>query len=71
MYLYVFKLFQLTIDVSDVNDNPPRFEVPDYQAHGIPEDVPIGTSILTGNFYHYFIPCMNAVTLSFIKIIIY
>lgn len=31
-----------------MNDNPPRFEVPDYQAHGIPEDVPIGTSILQG-----------------------
>lgn len=36
----------LTIAVSDVNDNPPRFEVPDYQAHGIAEDVDIGTSIL-------------------------
>ncbi|KAG8184279.1 hypothetical protein JTE90_004606 [Oedothorax gibbosus] len=37
---------ELTIDVTDVNDNPPRFEVPDYQAYGVPEDVPIGTSIL-------------------------
>ncbi|XP_015922304.1 neural-cadherin-like isoform X1 [Parasteatoda tepidariorum] len=37
---------ELNIDVTDVNDNPPRFEVPDYQAYGVPEDVPIGTSIL-------------------------
>lgn len=29
-----------------VNDNAPRFELPDYQAHNIDEDIPIGTSIL-------------------------
>lgn len=37
---------ELTIKVTDVNDNPPRFELPDYQAHNVPEDVDIGTSIL-------------------------
>ncbi|GFY53896.1 neural-cadherin [Trichonephila inaurata madagascariensis] len=37
---------ELNIDVTDVNDNSPRFEVPDYQSYGVPEDVPIGTSIL-------------------------
>ena len=36
----------LVIKVTDVNDNAPRFELPDYQAHNIDEDVPIGTSIL-------------------------
>ncbi|XP_067136149.1 neural-cadherin-like [Centruroides vittatus] len=37
---------ELIITVTDVNDNPPRFELPDYQAHNVPEDVEIGTSIL-------------------------
>ncbi|XP_054165441.1 neural-cadherin-like isoform X3 [Oppia nitens] len=37
---------ELTIKVTDVNDNAPRFELPDYQAHNIDEDIPIGTSIL-------------------------
>ncbi|XP_067135660.1 neural-cadherin-like isoform X2 [Centruroides vittatus] len=37
---------ELTIKVTDVNDNAPRFELPDYQAHNVDEDVPIGTSIL-------------------------
>ncbi|CAG0914580.1 unnamed protein product, partial [Notodromas monacha] len=37
---------ELTIRVTDVNDNAPKFELPDYQAHGIDEDLPIGTSIL-------------------------
>ena len=37
---------ELTIRVSDVNDNAPKFELPDYQAHNIDEDIPIGTSIL-------------------------
>ena len=37
---------ELTIKVNDVNDNAPRFELPDYQAHNIDEDVPIGTKIL-------------------------
>ncbi|UYV85015.1 hmr-1 [Cordylochernes scorpioides] len=37
---------ELTIKVTDVNDNPPRFDLPDYQAHNVPEDIPIGTSIL-------------------------
>ncbi len=36
----------LTIRVTDVNDNAPRFELPDYQAHNIDEDIAIGTSIL-------------------------
>ncbi|GIY05515.1 neural-cadherin [Caerostris extrusa] len=30
----------------DVNDNAPRFELPDYQAHNVDEDVAVGTSIL-------------------------
>ncbi len=29
-----------------MNDNAPKFELPDYQAHGVDEDVPVGTSIL-------------------------
>lgn len=37
----------LVIKIEDVNDNAPRFEIPDYQAHNIDEDVPIGTKILT------------------------
>ena len=37
---------ELTIRVTDVNDNVPKFELPDYQAHNIDEDLPIGTSIL-------------------------
>uniref|UniRef100_T1J876 Cadherin domain-containing protein n=1 Tax=Strigamia maritima TaxID=126957 RepID=T1J876_STRMM len=37
---------ELTIKVTDVNDNPPKFELPDYQAHNVDEDIPIGTSIL-------------------------
>jgi hypothetical protein len=36
----------LTIRVTDVNDNVPKFELPDYQAHNIDEDIPVGTSIL-------------------------
>ncbi|CAF4759505.1 unnamed protein product [Pieris macdunnoughi] len=36
----------LTIRVSDVNDNAPKFELPDYQAHNVDEDIPLGTSIL-------------------------
>jgi len=38
--------FQLTIRVSDVNDNAPKFELPDYQAHNVDEDIPLGTNIL-------------------------
>lgn len=38
--------FQLTIRVTDVNDNAPKFELPDYQAHNVDEDIPLGTSIL-------------------------
>ena len=38
--------FQLTIKVSDVNDNAPKFELPDYQAHNVDEDIKPGTSIL-------------------------
>ncbi|XP_066902324.1 neural-cadherin isoform X6 [Halyomorpha halys] len=36
----------LTIRVTDVNDNSPKFELPDYQAHNVDEDIPLGTSIL-------------------------
>lgn len=36
----------LTIKVTDCNDNAPKFELPDYQAHNVDEDVPLGTSIL-------------------------
>lgn len=32
--------------MTDVNDNPPKFDLPDYQAHNIDEDIPIGSSIL-------------------------
>jgi len=32
--------------VTDVNDNSPKFELPDYQAHNVDEDIPIDTSIL-------------------------
>nr|CAI5820143.1 unnamed protein product [Callosobruchus analis] len=35
-----------TIRVTDVNDNAPKFELPDYQAHNVDEDIPPGTSIL-------------------------
>ncbi|XP_025153789.1 neural-cadherin isoform X3 [Harpegnathos saltator] len=37
---------ELTIRVSDVNDNAPKFELPDYQAHNVDEDVSLGTNIL-------------------------
>ncbi|XP_023032142.1 neural-cadherin isoform X3 [Drosophila willistoni] len=37
---------ELTIRVTDVNDNAPKFELPDYQAHNVDEDIPLGTSIL-------------------------
>ncbi|XP_018570948.1 neural-cadherin [Anoplophora glabripennis] len=37
---------ELTIRVTDVNDNAPKFELPDYQAHNVDEDIPAGTSIL-------------------------
>nr|BAD91055.1 Af2-cadherin [Artemia franciscana] len=37
---------ELTIRVTDVNDNAPKFELPDYQSHNVEEDLPIGTSIL-------------------------
>lgn len=36
----------MTIRVTDVNDNAPKFELPDYQAHNVDEDIPLGTSIL-------------------------
>lgn len=36
----------MTIRVTDVNDNAPKFELPDYQAHNVDEDHPLGTSIL-------------------------
>jgi hypothetical protein len=37
---------ELTIKVTDVNDNAPRFELPDYQAHNVDEDLPVGTAVL-------------------------
>ncbi|XP_013133825.1 PREDICTED: neural-cadherin isoform X4 [Papilio polytes] len=37
---------ELTIRVTDVNDNAPKFELPDYQAHNVDEDIAKGTSIL-------------------------
>ena len=43
--------FQLTIKVSDVNDNAPKFELPDYQAHNVDEDIKPGTSILKVRTY--------------------
>lgn len=39
--------------MTDVNDNAPRFELPDYQAHNVDEDVAVGTSILQGNEWHF------------------
>lgn len=36
----------MTIRVTDVNDNAPKFELPDYQAHNVDEDISLGTSIL-------------------------
>lgn len=42
----VFCILQLTICVTDVNDNVPEFELTDYQTHDIDEDIPIGTSIV-------------------------
>lgn len=29
-----------------MNDNAPKFELPDYQSHNIDEDIPLGSSIL-------------------------
>lgn len=46
MFYNFLSLFQLTIRVTDVNDNAPKFELPDYQAHSVDEDIPLGTSIL-------------------------
>lgn len=43
---FIFNFPQLTIRVTDVNDNAPKFELPDYQAHNVDEDIPLGTSIL-------------------------
>lgn len=37
----------ITIGILDVNDNAPRFELPDYQVYNILEDVKIGTKITT------------------------
>ena len=48
----VFFVFQLTIKVSDVNDNAPKFELPDYQAHNVDEDIKPGTSILKVRTYN-------------------
>jgi len=45
-FYYMTFIPQLTIRVTDVNDNAPKFELPDYQAHNMDEDIPIGTSLL-------------------------
>ncbi|XP_037085943.1 neural-cadherin-like isoform X3 [Pollicipes pollicipes] len=37
---------ELTIKVMDVNDNAPKFELPDYQTHNVPEDIPVGSELL-------------------------
>lgn len=37
----------VTVTILDVNDNAPRFELPDYQVYNILEDVKIGTKITT------------------------
>lgn len=37
----------VNIGITDVNDNAPRFELPDYQVYNILEDVKIGTKITT------------------------
>ncbi|XP_033339371.1 neural-cadherin isoform X2 [Megalopta genalis] len=37
---------ELTIRVSDVNDNAPKFELPDYQAHNVDENLTLGTNIV-------------------------
>ena len=37
---------KVTVNILDVNDNVPKFEVADYQINKILEDIPIGTSIL-------------------------
>lgn len=38
---------EVTLSVVDVNDNAPRFDLPDYQVHNVLEDVKIGTKIHT------------------------
>lgn len=38
---------EVTISILDVNDNAPRFELPDYQVYNILEDIKIGTKITT------------------------
>jgi len=38
---------EVTIGILDVNDNAPRFELPDYQVYNVLEDVKIGTKITT------------------------
>ena len=30
----------------DVNDNSPKFELPDYQTHNVEEDIPIGSELI-------------------------
>ena len=58
-------MFQLTIKVTDVNDNPPKFDLPDYQAHNIDEDIPIGSSILRVNvLFAFFLLLVLSYTMS-------
>lgn len=38
---------EVTVSVIDINDNAPRFELPDYQVYNVLEDVRVGTKITT------------------------